>query len=205
MCHFINWVCYRMLIAGLRRLSYLWGPLTHFAVCVFQSNARYQEWCTQALRLPHLNQWTLQLSRYRIHKTLNPNLLFRYQEWYTRTLRNGYTHVSVPDDDSMCNDTWAKVCCCLSIPAHTWVMKPRAPRLNDNLSVAAGAADGGDGAGAGCRHTGSQASAALAAGAVPLKPADPARVWDGPQAGRGERLQLRHRVHPIQLMGARGV
>ncbi len=34
---------------------------------------------------------------------------FRYHEWYTRALRGGYTHIDIPDDDNMCNDTWTKV------------------------------------------------------------------------------------------------
>ncbi len=61
--------------------------------------------------------------------------MFRYQEWYTRALRNGYTHVSVPDDDSLCNDTWAKVCYCSSALAYTWFSKWCSPRLMFTLSL----------------------------------------------------------------------
>lgn len=33
----------------------------------------------------------------------------RYDEWYTRALMPGVTHIDVPDDESMCNATWQKV------------------------------------------------------------------------------------------------
>lgn len=34
----------------------------------------------------------------------------RYEEWYTRALMPGVTHISIPDDDTMCNATYQKVC-----------------------------------------------------------------------------------------------
>jgi hypothetical protein len=37
-------------------------------------------------------------------------MLYRYEEWYTRALMPGVTHISIPDDDTMCNATYQKVC-----------------------------------------------------------------------------------------------
>ena len=41
----------------------------------------------------------------------------RYDEWYTRALMPGVTHISIPDDDTMCNATYQKVCysSCLAV------------------------------------------------------------------------------------------
>jgi hypothetical protein len=34
---------------------------------------------------------------------------FRYHEWYTRALKHGWTHIDIPDDETMCEDVYAKV------------------------------------------------------------------------------------------------
>jgi hypothetical protein len=41
-----------------------------------------------------------------------PLLRCRYHEWYTRALVHGWTHVEVADNDTMCEDVYAKVLRC---------------------------------------------------------------------------------------------
>lgn len=33
----------------------------------------------------------------------------RYHEWYTRALKHGWTHIDIPDDNTMCEDVYKKV------------------------------------------------------------------------------------------------